>query len=101
VKAVTLRGQISISTIVTIVMQSVVVRFTIWVLAEVILTMLGTDDLADYCEYIFRVKDLLPPQQSALSEYVCTEGVCVPRDLASGPFDSSAFLTAQVQHVDV
>lgn len=41
-------------------MQSLIFRTTIYFVAEVLLTVLGTDDLADYGEYVFKVKDSLP-----------------------------------------
>ncbi|NEQ44809.1 MAG: hypothetical protein F6K00_15100 [Leptolyngbya sp. SIOISBB] len=62
-------------------MQSVVTRIAVWLLAEVVLTALGTDDIADYGEYVFKDKSLLPSQQLALSEYVCANGICTPRPI--------------------
>lgn len=59
-------------------MQTVVMRIAVWLLAEVVLTAIGTDDIADYGEYVFNDKNLLPSQQSALSEYVCANGMCRP-----------------------
>ncbi len=62
-------------------MQSVVTRMAVWLLAEVVLTALGTDDIADYGEYVFKAKSLLPSQQSTLSEYICANGICTPRPI--------------------
>jgi hypothetical protein len=64
-------------------MQSVFIRAAVWLLAEVSLTAIGTDDLADYGEYIFKVKDLLPSRHTALVTYVCPNGVCFPKNLAT------------------
>lgn len=81
----------SASVIAVIVMQSTVIRFTVWLFAEIVLTALGTDDLADYCEYLFKAKDMLPSQQSVLSEYICVNGVCMPKSLAFKAFEPSVF----------
>lgn len=62
-------------------MQSAVFKVTLWLLAEVFLTTLGLDDLADYGEYIFKVKNPLPSQQWALAHYECCDGVCTPRNV--------------------
>lgn len=70
-------------------MQSVVIRIAVWLLAEVVLTALGTDDMADYSsEYVFKVKGLLLAPQSALSDYVCADGICTPSP-ANRPFGRS------------
>ena len=61
-------------------MQSVVLRIVVWLFAEVVLTALGTDDMADYSEYIFKAGSLLAPEQLASSEYVCTNGICRLKD---------------------
>lgn len=60
-------------------MQSIFLRATIWLFFEVFLTMLGLDDLADYSEYVFKVRDLLPSQQATLTQYECFDGVCIPK----------------------
>ena len=60
-------------------MQSVAIRITAWLLAEVVLTVLGTDDIADYGEYVFKAKGLLPAQRSTLVEYICVDGICTAR----------------------
>ena len=62
-------------------MQSVVLRIAVWLFTEVILTAIGTDDIADYGEYVFKVKDLLPTQQFALTEFICANGTCTPTSL--------------------
>jgi len=49
------------------------------------LTAIGTDDIADYGEYVFKVRGLLPTQQFALTEFVCTNGTCKPL-----PFDAES-----------
>lgn len=61
-------------------MQSTAIRIAVWLFAEVVLNALGTDDMADYSEYVFKSKNLLASQQLTLSEYVCQNGVCTPRD---------------------
>lgn len=61
-------------------MQSAVFKATLWLLTEVFLTTLGLDDLADYGEYIFKVKTSLPSQQAALAHYECYDGVCTLRN---------------------
>lgn len=60
-------------------MSSIVLRILVWCLAEVVLTALGTDDIADYGEYVFKAGCLSPSQQPTLTEYVCANGVCIPR----------------------
>jgi hypothetical protein len=65
------------------VMHSVFLRATIWLLAEVVLTAIGIDDLADYGEYLFKVKDRLLSRQSAIAEHVITNSVCFPSNLAT------------------
>ena len=60
-------------------MQSIFLRTSIWLFFEVFLTLLGLDDLADYSEYVFKVKDLLPSQQATLTQYECFGGVCIPK----------------------
>lgn len=62
-------------------MQSIVLRIAVWVLAEVVLTAIGTDDIADYGEYVFKVRGLLTAQQLAFTEYACADGTCLPRSL--------------------
>ena len=62
-------------------MQSILFRSIVWFVAEICLTAIGTDDLADYCEYVFRVKDCLPAQQQALTAHVRSVSVCYPRNL--------------------
>ncbi len=59
-------------------MPSVFLKTAIWLFFEVTLTSMGLDDMADYGEYIFKVREL-PSQVAALSEFVCINGVCTPR----------------------
>lgn len=47
-------------------MQSLTLKTAIWFVAEILLTVIGTDDLADYGEYVFKVRDSLPSQQITL-----------------------------------
>jgi hypothetical protein len=63
-------------------MPSLFLKATIWLFTEVVLTSMGLDDLADYGEFIFKVREPLPSQFSTLNEFVCVNGVCVPEDLA-------------------
>lgn len=62
-------------------MQPVLLKATIWLFTEVFLTMIGLDDLADYGEYIFKVRDWLPSEQMILRDYECWDGVCRTKDL--------------------
>lgn len=52
-----------------------------WLLTEIALTAIGTDDIADYGEYIFKMKDLMASRPAALVEYVCDSQFCVPHNL--------------------
>ncbi|PSN19127.1 hypothetical protein C7271_08940 [filamentous cyanobacterium CCP5] len=61
------------------VMQSFVLKSIVWLLAEVCLTAIGTDDLADYGEYVFNVRGDAPSQAIAIVEYHCWNGVCTPQ----------------------
>lgn len=70
-------------------MQSVVFKTVVWLFAEVVLTAIGTDDLADYGEYVFKIRELVTAQPVVSNEYVCANGVCTPRKVAlngTGPF---------------
>ncbi|MBF2079012.1 MAG: hypothetical protein IGR76_10955 [Synechococcales cyanobacterium T60_A2020_003] len=62
-------------------MQSLVWKVAIWLLAEVLLTSVGLDDLADYGEYTFKMRDLLPSQRISLMQYDCQNGFCHSAEL--------------------
>ncbi|MEB3290845.1 MAG: hypothetical protein VKI82_13085 [Leptolyngbya sp.] len=47
-------------------MQTLLHRGLMWLLAEVVLTLLNLDDLADYGEFIFRVQDSLTLQRERI-----------------------------------
>ena len=34
--------------------RKVIIRLSIWLIAEIVLTCLGIDDLADYSEYLYQ-----------------------------------------------
>lgn len=64
-------------------MQTLLSRSLVWLFAEVVLTVLNLDDLADYGEFIFRVQDDLalprerielvsPDKQACLTLKCCT-----------------------------
>ena len=40
--------------------KQVVIKVTIWLLAEVALTLIGLDDLADCGEYVFATSEMRP-----------------------------------------
>lgn len=67
-------------------MQTLLHRGLMWLLAEVVLTLLNLDDLADYGEFIFRVQDslalqrerielILPAHRASGLRECCTAGV--------------------------
>ncbi|MGK7891919.1 MAG: hypothetical protein AB4042_21540 [Leptolyngbyaceae cyanobacterium] len=36
--------------------QQLIIQFSVWLMAEVVLTLMGIDDLADYSEYQLALK---------------------------------------------
>jgi hypothetical protein len=62
-------------------MHSIALRSCIWLFTEIVLTAIGTDDIADYGEYIFKMKNLLGSQQTVLIESICDSDVCWPNNL--------------------
>jgi hypothetical protein len=72
-------------------MQSLFLKTALWLTLEFFLTAVGLDDMADYSEYLFKVKNLLPISQAALAQYQCLDGICVPRNALSPVFVSSAY----------
>ena len=67
-------------------MQSLFVKTALWLTLELFLTAVGLDDMADYSEYLFKIKELLPAPQAALAQYQCLNGVCFPKNALSSPF---------------
>ncbi|QQE63725.1 hypothetical protein GFS31_03940 [Leptolyngbya sp. BL0902] len=47
-------------------MQTLLSRSLMWLFAEIVLTVLNLDDLADYGEFIFRVQDDLALQRERI-----------------------------------
>lgn len=43
--------------------QNLIIKIVIWLTAEVLLTFLGLDDLADYGEFIYRQPTLISMSQ--------------------------------------
>jgi len=41
--------------------KKVVIRLVFWVVAEISLNAIGIDDLADYSEFIFEKRSMVPP----------------------------------------
>ena len=74
-------------------MQSFVLRIVDWLFAEVILTALGIDDMADYSEYVFKSRSLLASQQLAFSEFVHTNKTYTPWET---PFTQSTLFSRDV-----
>jgi hypothetical protein len=62
------------------VMQTLLNRSLMWLFAEVILTLLNLDDLADYGEFIFRIQDSLTLQRERIEFILLTgkPGHCQP-----------------------
>ena len=42
-------------------------KITVWLCAEVALTVLGLDDLADYGEFVFQSRHLLPALETVVT----------------------------------
>jgi hypothetical protein len=61
-------------------MENLLSRSLMWLFAEVVLTLLNLDDLADYGEFIFRVQDSLALQRERIEFILLTEqpGRCQP-----------------------
>lgn len=49
-------------------MQTLVSRGLMWLFAEIVLTLLNLDDMADYGEFIFRVQDDLALQRDRIEQ---------------------------------
>ncbi len=56
-------------------MQNLLSRGLMWLFAEVVLTLLNLDDLADYGEFIFRVQDSLALQRERI-EFILPTAAC-------------------------
>jgi hypothetical protein len=63
-------------------MQTLLSRSLMWLFAEVVLTLLNLDDMADYGEFIFRVQDSLTLQRERIEFILPTAnpGPCRPGD---------------------
>lgn len=48
-------------------------RTIFFCVTEICLTLIGLDDLADYSEYTFRVKETVSAEHSTLAEYECNQ----------------------------
>ncbi|MFH7242388.1 MAG: hypothetical protein ACHWZW_06005 [Spirulina sp.] len=61
-------------------MNNLLSRGLMWLFAEVVLTLLNLDDMADYGEFIFRVQDSLALQRERIEFILPTEnpGGCRP-----------------------
>lgn len=64
-------------------MQSLFLKTALWLTLEFCLTAVGLDDMADYSEYIFKIREFLPTYQATLAQYHCLDGICVPRNTRS------------------
>lgn len=63
-------------------MQTLLSRSLMWLFAEIVLTLLNLDDMADYGEFIFRVQDDLALQRDRIEQVL------------HSPADSSVYFTA-------
>jgi len=82
-------------------MKSLVFRAAVWLLAEIFLTVLGLDDIADYSEYLLQDKPRLQSQSAVLIGYECYLGdrglVC--RVKGQGPENCPPSRSPRVLHL--
>ncbi|MBE9136350.1 hypothetical protein IQ254_03890 [Nodosilinea sp. LEGE 07088] len=72
-------------------MQSLFLKTALWLTLEFCLTAVGLDDMADYSEYLFKIKEFLPTPEAALAQYQCLDGICTPRNVLPPAFVSTAY----------
>ncbi len=69
-------------------MQSLFLKTVLWLTLEFFLTAVGLDDIADYSEYLLKIKELLPTPQAVLAQYQCIDGICTSKNALSQAFVS-------------
>ncbi len=67
-------------------MQMLLVKGFVWLTAEIILTLLELDNLADYGEFVFRVKDALMAHHERIEQV-----------LSASELEPSAWVESQPQ----
>lgn len=74
-------------------MQLLIMRGLFWLVTEVFLSMVELDQLADYSEFIFRLKDDMALQSAKIVRLINPED----RNLALSPMSAGAYANTTVR----